>query len=88
MFIDYNIENWVLILETGELGVFGLPMNGLGVIIGSMSTYYCATLEKLFILNPSWGLRTAWSVIEGFMDPETAAKIQLVKKSELNKLKE
>ena len=79
MFIDHCIENWIMIIETGNLGIMGLPLKGLGLIIGQMQINYCATLEKMFLTNPSWGLSTSWAIIDKFIDPETSAKINLLK---------
>ena len=83
MFVDYHIENWIMVIDTGGLGVFGLPMKGLKLIVGGMQVNYCATMDKMYILNPSFGLSSAWSVIKGFIDPESLEKISVFKKKEL-----
>ena len=88
MFRPYHIENWVMIIDLGNKGVFSLPINALKQIIGSMATNYCATLEKMFILNPPWIVKQAWNMIEGFMDPETAAKIRILDKKEFAQITE
>lgn len=87
MLVDYYIENWVLIIETNQMGVFDLPKQTLNAIIHSFSLYFCAKLERLFILNPSWGLKTIWSIISSFMDPETNEKIQMIPNKLLKNLK-
>jgi len=79
MFKQYYIENWIMNIDTCGIGVFGLPLKALGMIISNMQLNYCATLEKMFILNPSTGLSAIWSAIEAFIDEETNAKIQLIK---------
>lgn len=61
MFVPYHIENWVFIIDVHDKGLFSLPISALRTIIGTMSTNYCATLERMFIVNPPWILRTAWS---------------------------
>ncbi len=68
MFVDYHIENWILIIDTGGMGIFELPLKALNIMISAMSCNYCACMEKLFILNPSFGLKTSWSVISKMMD--------------------
>lgn len=75
MFKHYYIENWIMNIDTCGIGVFGLPLKALGMIISNMQLNYCATLEKMFILNPSTGLSAIWSAIEAFIDEETKAKI-------------
>ncbi|KAL4442786.1 hypothetical protein ABPG74_010675 [Tetrahymena malaccensis] len=79
MFLDYYIENWIMVIDTGGLGLSSLPINGLKLIIGSMSINYCATMEKMYILNPSFMLNTSWNIIKGFIDPESVEKIQFLK---------
>jgi hypothetical protein len=32
-------------------------------------------LEKMFVLNPSFGMSTSWSLVEKMIDEEAAAKI-------------
>lgn len=61
--IPYCIENWVFLLETNKMGIFDYPIKALGSIIGTMSTNFCASLDKMYILNPSSGLNFSWGVI-------------------------
>jgi hypothetical protein len=37
-----------------------------------MQINYCASLEKMFLLNPGSSLTAGWSVVEKFIDEETA----------------
>lgn len=84
MMVGGKIENWIFIIDTREKGIFDLPLKALGVIIDIMQVNFGGHLEKLFILNPSFGLSTTWSVIEKMIDEEAAAKIKFLKKSKLN----
>lgn len=68
MFVNYYIENWVFIIDTGNMGLLDLPINALKMIIGAMSINYCACMDKVFILNPSFGLKTSWSIVSAMMD--------------------
>lgn len=72
MFKPYHIENWVMIFDLADRGVLNLPLGKMKTIIGSISTYYCATLEKMYLLFPPWIIRKTWGIIEGWIDPETA----------------
>jgi len=45
-----------------------------------MSLNYCACMDKLFILNPSFMLNTSWSIISAMMDQESVDKITMLKK--------
>lgn len=71
MFVPGKVENWMFLLETNEIGVFGLPLKALGVVIDTMTVNFAACLEKMFILNPSSGLNFVWSTISGWLDEET-----------------
>ena len=71
MFRPYYIENWTFILDTAEMGISDLPIDVIKKIIGSMSTNFCATLNKMFILNPGFGLRNLWKIVKPFIDEET-----------------
>lgn len=53
MFIPGSIENWILIIETNNEGVFRLPPNTLETIIENLNINFTHHLEKMFILNPS-----------------------------------
>ncbi|EGR32613.1 hypothetical protein IMG5_076430 [Ichthyophthirius multifiliis] len=88
MFVGYYIENWILIIDTGGMGIFDLPLKALNMMIEAMSCNYCACMEKLFILNPSFGLKTSWSVISKMMDQESVDKIQMLKQENITKLQE
>ncbi|EAR86555.2 CRAL TRIO domain protein (macronuclear) [Tetrahymena thermophila SB210] len=88
MFVNYHIENWVFIIDTGGMGLFDLPINALKMIIGAMSINYCACMDKVFILNPSFGLNASWSVVSAMMDHESAEKITMLKKDKYPKILE
>jgi hypothetical protein len=71
-----------MIIDLADRGILNLPLGKLKTIIGAMSTNYCATLEKMYIINPPWIVKKTWSIIENNIDPETAAKINMVTKKE------
>jgi hypothetical protein len=70
MFVPYHIENWVLMVDSCELSLMAFPTKTLQVIISCLQINYCATLDKMFILNPSFGLKASWSVVEIVLDSE------------------
>lgn len=86
MFIDGKVENWIFVIDTKNKGIFDLPLKALGVIIDIMQVNFGGHLEKLYILNPSFGLSTTWSVIEKMIDEEAASKIKFLKKNKLDVL--
>jgi hypothetical protein len=40
----------------------------------------------MFILNPSTLFNTAWNIVKGWLDPETAEKMNILKKEKFNLL--
>ncbi|KJZ77290.1 Sec14 cytosolic factor [Hirsutella minnesotensis 3608] len=40
--------------------------------------YYPERLGKLYVINSPWGFATVWSVVKGWLDPVTTAKIQIL----------
>lgn len=83
MMLDGKVENWIFIIDTKGKGIFDLPLKALGVIIEVMQVNFGGSLERLYILNPSFGLSTTWSVIEKMIDDEAAAKIKFLKKNKI-----
>lgn len=47
-----------------------------------------STVEKIYIMNPSFGLNTSWSVVSSMIDKKTAKKIGFIRKKEYHKLQE
>lgn len=39
---------------------------------------YPEVMGKFFIINAPWGFSTVWSVVKGWLDPVTAAKIDVL----------
>jgi hypothetical protein len=40
--------------------------------------YYPETMGKFYIINAPWGFNTVWNVVKGWLDPVTAAKINVL----------
>lgn len=40
--------------------------------------YYPERLGKLYLINAPWGFSTVWSVVKGWLDPVTVAKINIL----------
>ncbi|KAL4459508.1 hypothetical protein ABPG74_018121 [Tetrahymena malaccensis] len=86
MMVPGKVENWIFIIDTREKGIFSLPLKALGVIIDTMQVNFGGCLERLYILNPSFGLRNIWSVIEKMIDEEAASKIKFLEKKQLSQM--
>ncbi|EAR95968.2 CRAL TRIO domain protein (macronuclear) [Tetrahymena thermophila SB210] len=86
MMVPGKVENWIFIIDTREKGIFSLPLKALGVIIDAMQVNFGGCLERLYILNPSFGLKNIWSVIEKMIDEEAASKIKFLDKKQLSQM--
>ncbi|KAM3132942.1 hypothetical protein pb186bvf_014938 [Paramecium bursaria] len=82
MFYPGKIEQWIILIDSNEIGITGLPIDMLKQIIQTAAAHYVGNLEKLYLLNPSTTLSLSWSVISKFIDERSNKKIQFIKKSE------
>ena len=88
MFYPGRVENWIFLLDTKKIGVFGLPLKTLTKVISTMSLNFCTCLEKMYILNPSNGLEITWGTISVLIDHETRDKISFVSEKNWTKLQD
>ena len=52
------------------------------------SHHFPGSLEKIYIMNPSMGLKLSWRIISAFIDEKSLRKISFTKKSDFPSLKE
>ncbi|KAL4437600.1 hypothetical protein ABPG74_017838 [Tetrahymena malaccensis] len=87
MFYPGKIENWIIILETNKMSFFKFPLGILKMIIQTLSVNFNATLEHLFILNPSTSFNVVWGGASSFIDSAQKEKISFISsKKEITKL--
>jgi len=48
--------------------------------------HYQSTLDKMYIIKPAFIIRAAWKIMKGWMDPDTASKIEMLPGDETHKL--
>ncbi|CAD8157944.1 unnamed protein product [Paramecium pentaurelia] len=82
------IENWIILVDTADLGLLSLPIEILKKIISTASSHYVGDLEKLYMLNPSMGLNMSWGLVSRFIDDRSNKKIQFLQKKDFSKLQE
>jgi len=63
MLVNGFVENWVIIMDIDNLGLFKLPVKAITKIVESTSTYFLTRMEFMFLLNPSFILKTGWNII-------------------------
>ncbi len=86
MMIPNHVENWVMIIELNKMSITSLPLKPLGSIIGSMQINFCGRLDKMYMMNPSSGLKFGWKSIKSFIDPDTGEKITFLNETEFGEL--
>lgn len=72
-----QIENWISICDVAKLGITEIPVKLVGKVISCLSDNYRCKTRRMFILNTTYGLKLAWSVIQTFMKTHTKKKISL-----------
>lgn len=87
MMMPGHVENWICIIDTKDIGIFGMP-SGLGDIIKTMALNFVGRLHRMYVLNPSTGIDLSWKAGAAFMDDESKAKNVFLTKKTLDKLKE
>lgn len=63
MLVNGVIENWILIMDVDNLSVFRIPIKAISRIVEATSTYFCTRMEHMFLINPSFVLKTGWNLI-------------------------
>lgn len=66
MFVPGKIENWMVIMDLEGCSIFKISLEVFQKIIDLLTTNYVNTLEKLFILNPPFGIQSVYKLIESF----------------------
>mmetsp|Transcript_7108 Transcript_7108/g.6372 ORF Transcript_7108/g.6372 Transcript_7108/m.6372 type:complete len:167 (-) Transcript_7108:741-1241(-) len=74
-FVPYFVENWIIIIEVNGLSLWSFPFKLVKEVLNVTGANFQSTLEKLYLMHPSFIISGAWKVIRGWLDPETANKI-------------
>lgn len=62
------MESWIFIIDSNNMGVFGLPLKTLKYLIDMMALNYHTRLERMYIINPSNVLEVTWGAIQILID--------------------
>lgn len=63
MLVNSYVENWILIMDVDNLSVFRIPIKVITKIVEATATYFCTRMEYMFLINPSFVLKTGWNLI-------------------------
>ncbi|CAD8071621.1 unnamed protein product [Paramecium sonneborni] len=84
IFLDYllkncmlpgQIENWIVIMDLGGLGIMGLPKQDLYRIMNYLSSNYRSRMHKCYAINCTKSLSITWAMIKTFLEDITVNKI-------------
>lgn len=70
-----QIENWVVIMDLYNMGLWSLPINNLKTIMGYLSNNYRSRLYKCYIVNTPGTISIPWNIVKGFLEQNTIDKI-------------
>lgn len=87
-FVPGKVENWVFIIETGNMSLWSFPFTILQKLVVMTSIAFTSTMDKLFILNAPRLLKASWGMVQKILHPETAAKISMINSDEYAQLLE
>eukprot|EP00897_Mesotaenium_endlicherianum_P000193 jgi/Mesen1/10174/ME000076S09683 len=76
-----HIDQTTTIMDLSEFGLKNFSRDARELIarISQLdSDYYPETLHKMFVINAGTAFKAIWGSVKGFLDPKTAAKIQLL----------
>ena len=82
--VQKPVEQSCTILDANGIGIFSLvgPIKGFVKIASDIGQdYYPEMLGKMTIVNVGLFFRAIWTMVKGFIDPKTQAKISLLKSS-------
>lgn len=85
-FKPYFIENWIIIADIDQKGVFELPYKQMQAIGVKASKIFSGRLHKLIIVNVSFFFYGCWKFVSKFLHRHILEKIQVLKKSHYHEL--
>jgi hypothetical protein len=77
-FLPSRVESWNFIIDVRNSGLLSMELSMIKEVIGKLSRLFPGTLNKMYILNPSFLARTLWACAKMVIHPETLAKIHLL----------
>jgi hypothetical protein len=81
MFLDGQIENWVVIVDMAGTGLSSVPKAELQGIAEILGKNYLGRLGRVWMVNTSWMTKILWGIISSFLDKVTIDKVHLTDKN-------
>ncbi|EGR29784.1 hypothetical protein IMG5_148650 [Ichthyophthirius multifiliis] len=79
MLLPGQVENWVIILDFNNTGLFSLPIFKFEKIIKFLQSNYRARMYKLYCVNCSNTVWIPWKAVQHFLEENTVNKVNIIK---------
>ncbi|CAD8175987.1 unnamed protein product [Paramecium pentaurelia] len=76
-----QIENWVVIMDLGGLGITSLPRQQLQRVLDYLQNNYRSRMHKCYVVNCPGTITFSWNIVKGFLEEITVRKISFEKSS-------
>jgi hypothetical protein len=85
-FIPGYVENWIIVLDTGNLGAMGFPFKAARQMGAVLQNIFVCTLHKMYIVNPSSTFGALFTMAKPMIHEDSQSKIIVLKKREQSKM--
>ena len=75
LMVPGRIENWITILDFGDVSLMGLPATKIKALVGDVAERFPASMFKTFVVNTNWATRTFLNMCVAFADGFLKAKL-------------
>ena len=79
MLLPGQIENWVIILDFNNMGLFTFPVMSFKKMIGFLQSNYRARMYKLYAVNTPNSIWVPWKAVQVFLEENTVSKVSFSK---------
>ncbi|CAD8181876.1 unnamed protein product [Paramecium pentaurelia] len=76
-----QIENWVVVMDLGGLGITSLPRQQLQRVLDYLQNNYRSRMHKCYVINCPSTITFSWNIVKGFLEEITVRKISFEKSS-------
>ncbi|KAL4447108.1 hypothetical protein ABPG74_013960 [Tetrahymena malaccensis] len=81
MLLPGQIENWVIILDFNQMGLFSFPVMSFKKMIGFLQSNYRARMYKLYCVNTPNSIWVPWKAVQLFLEENTIQKVNFSKQN-------
>ena len=82
VFVPGKIENWVLVVDLANIGIFALPLSKLKQLLSILGNNYRAKMFRFYVVNAPWSVSVLYTFL-ATLDKKTQKKVLLSKDSHM-----